>query len=182
MADRINTIKTYSGVDALKNADEVWWHFENNALVPSGTDITLTDFNAVLKNHMIQITGKLTLQNETCGTIQGNGETLFNMNGGTLILNGTTGTIAAEIDTSGTQDASAKTCAIAISDTNSTINWNNTGLSITTWVNDVANAIQGLSYDNITQAVSVGTGYNISVVDNYKLTWDSSGILKIDAL
>ncbi len=182
MADRINTIKTYSGVDALKNADEVWWHFENNALVPSGTDITLTDFNAVLKNHMIQITGKLTLQNETCGTIQGNGETLFNMNGGTLILNGTTGTIAAGIDTSGTQDASAKTCAIAISDTNSTINWNNTGLSITTWVNDVANAIQGLSYDTKTQAVSVGTGYNISVVDNYKLTWDSSGILKIDAL
>ena len=182
MAERINTIKTHSGVDELEKAGEVWWHFEKDALVPSGTDITLTDFNAVLGTHTIQVAGALTLQNDTCGTIRGNGTSLFNMNGGTLTLNGTTGTIAAGVDTSETQDASAKTCAIEISNTNSMINWNNIGLSITTSGSDVANAIQGLSYDTTAKTVSVAAGYNISVVDKYKLTWDSSGILKLEPL
>lgn len=181
METRINTIKTLSGVTELENATQVWWHFENDALVPSGTNITLTDFNSVLGTHTIQVEGALTLQNDSCGTIWGNGASLFKMNGGTLTLNGTTGTIDAGVDTSGTQDLSAKTCAMTIANTSSTINWNNTGLSITTAVNDVANAIQGLSYDTTTQTVSVANGYKISVVDKFKLTWDSNGTLKLGA-
>lgn len=70
MADRINTIKKLSGVEALRNADEVWWHFEKDALVPSGTNITLTDFHANMGAHKFQVQGTLTLT----GTVSISGE------------------------------------------------------------------------------------------------------------
>lgn len=71
MADRINTIKTLSGVADLMNAQNVvWWHFEHDALVPSGTNITLTDFHANMGAHKFQVQGTLTLT----GTVSISGE------------------------------------------------------------------------------------------------------------
>lgn len=70
MEMRINTIKTYSGVADLQNANVVWWHFEKDALVPSGTNITLTDFHANMGAHKFQVQGTLTLT----GTVSISGE------------------------------------------------------------------------------------------------------------
>ena len=103
MEDRINNIKSTSGVDALKEATTVWWHFVKSATVPAGIEITLSDFNADMGTNEIKVAGKMTLAGTTSinGTISvesgatlvvqassiPNGSTLKN-NGGTIYVNG----------------------------------------------------------------------------------------------
>ena len=161
MAERINTIKTHSGVDELKNANAVWWHFERDALVPSDAKITLTDFKADMGTNELQVAGTLTLSGSAI--VEGQGEATVRLKGGILNL--------AE---SGAEDTNAEikntsTAGYAIARDSGTLNWNNKSFHIGA-TGGFSRSLAGLTGDGTAYPVTVPS--YVKLVDG-KIQWNS---------
>ena len=170
MANRINTIKTFSGVDALKNADVVWWHFDDNALVPSGTKIELTDLHANMGAKELQVAGTLTLSG--AASVTGTGEATVRLQGGTLNLG------ATDVDSEYGEIKNTSTTGYAIandSNNSGTLNWKNKSYHIIAEGGFTKTLFEaGLTQDTTTTPayVTVPSNSYVKLVEG-KLDWNS---------
>ena len=166
--DYINKIiETYRNDKQQK----LWWDFQKNAPVKSATTTTLTDFNADLGTYSIQVSGKLVLDNQTCGTITGSGTMLFDMRGGTLELDGTTGTLQSGVPSTG-ENTSADSYVIKGSQSSSHVYWNNPGLTMSA-PNGVNKTVDILSLNSDGTAVVNPENAYLKLLSGYQLVWDA---------
>lgn len=133
MANYLNpTIQGGATKEGIKS-----WSFKKDAIILDGHNISLTNFNADMNTHKIQIKGSLTLTDMQ--EISGSGEAVILVDGGTLSLN-KTDTVKAGI----IQNTSSG-YAIAVSEENNTkINWNNNALKVIS-AGEINKTIQGIS-------------------------------------
>ena len=175
MAERINTIKTNSGVDALKSASQVWWHFENDALVPSDANIKLTDFHANMGAHKLQVQGTLTLT----GTVSISGEGSQTSDGSNqyavIYLTGN-GILNFDEKASGTISNISKlenhyviAADTTVQKAQERVNWLSASLSITPGIQQVQYTLQGITSATDTTGITITAPSYLKLPDNITL-------------
>lgn len=183
MEARINEIQSTSGVDALKNATDIYWNFAKTATVNSGDTVTINmangglAFNANLYENHIQVEGKLTLNN--IGSITGSGVKVIYLSGaGTLELGGTSqGTISNSNKESGSVIAVDETI---LKGSNTHVTWSNQNLQIRSEKADIAYTIQGVSING--DGTNITTpGYLTFNKETYRLSYADAS-LKMDSV
>lgn len=175
-ADYLNTragdyINKIIGTYRDDKQQKLWWDFQKNAPVKSATTTTLTDFNADLGTYSIQVSGKLVLDNQTCGTITGSGTTLFDMQGGTLDLTGTTGTLQSGMTSTG-EITPADSYVIKGSQSPYQIYWNNPGLTMSA-PNGLNKTVDNLYLNSDGSAVVNPDNAYLGILNEYQLVWDA---------
>lgn len=179
VADYMNKVKT----DTKQSNDvQICWNFLKNAIVNSGTAITLNDFNAVMNEHEIQVAGSLTLTDT--GTVTGQGEAVIRlMTGGKLTLKSTDSTDSTDGITEATRvirNEVAGKYVVAVEETisdqmKSHIEWYDDKLRIQTEGTDVTYAIQGVK----TGDTGIESNPWITLREDYGLHWDDKGTLSL---
>ena len=144
---------------------------QKDARVIAGSDIEFIDFNADLGTFSIQVAGHLTLNHENSGMIRGCGTMLFDMQGGTLELTGTTGALQSGVTSTG-EITTTDSYVIKGSQSPYQIIWSNTGLSMSA-PHGVNKTVDNLSLDSDGSTVVNPTHAYLTIPSDYHLMWES---------
>ena len=145
-AAKLNTI-----VASYMNNDT--WTFSKDAIVAS--TVTLTDFTAELNTNKLDVRGNLTFTGTL--NITGMGTQTIYLNGGTVILNGTSTTSANMIQNTNAQNG------YAIDWTSGSLEWNDSSMNIIA----TASINQGVSYTISGSSFSDGDSVTVVTLPNW---------------
>lgn len=154
-----------------KQGKKLYWSMQKDARVIAGSDIEFIDFNADLGTFSIQVAGHLTLNHENSGMIRGCGTMLFDMQGGTLELTGTTGSLQSGVTSTG-EITTTDSYVIKGSQSPYQIIWSNTGLSMSA-PHGVNKTVDNLSLDSDGSTVVNPTHAYLTIPSDYHLMWES---------
>ena len=177
-ADYLNALAAKYINDYSATGSSITWNFEKDAVVPVWENITLSNLNANLGTHQIQVEGNLTLNN--IEAISGSGDAVIYMKtGGHLIFDrekdllgsskykfdnrahSKTAIVVEELSVAGNAEKTTR------------IEWKDPDLYIQTALDDPQYSIQGTEVEAGTK---VATNEFVSLPEEYEMIWDNQGL------
>ena len=141
----------------------VRWNFANNAVIPAGDVVSLSNFHAEMNDQELWIEGSLTLDGNT--EIAGTGQRVVHLNGGTLKLGGSDGGIIVN-----------RNGGYAISHEAGSLIWSNKNVSLAVEAAEgdktacIPYTLQGIQFD--AQTLEITKPDYVTLAEGSSLQWN----------